>query len=884
MFSDLLFRIRSFFQRSTVESELDDELRFHLDQHVAKLVERGTPPAEAVRQARLEFGATDVIKEEVHDARGVRLLDSSVQDLRFAIRILAKNWKLAGIAVFSLAVAMMLGTFGIGVANGVLFRPPVASHPENLVSITSSSPNAPVETLSYPDYVYFRDHAQTVESLAAFPYQITKARLVLGNRDDAGMMEIVSDNYFQTMGIVPALGELFHPGVDASRAPVAVLSYSRWKRWGSDPQIAGKTLLINKHAVTIVGVAPEKFTGSVFGFSADVMISLGTNAVFSDPHFFTDGQNRWLTLVGRIKPGENRQRVAVEMRSLSAQLAAAQPETNKDHVAVVGPLRTLPVDSRSTAVLLAGVLVAIVLLVLLIACANVANLLLGLSTGRKQEILVRTALGATRGRLIRQLLTESLILCGAGGVLGFAIASAILGRFAHFQTAVPIIGSFDIALDVRADGWVPLLSAAMILVASLATGLAPALHASMSNLAGALSGEAVVGGRRKGILRGALVVVQVAVCTLVMVGVGLCFRSVRNLQSVDTGFDVQHLAGVMSDLGEDGFTEVQRPAIFSQIRAAAAGVPGVSSVSLAIDFPFMDDNWYGDDVELASGGTASAKVHIPRTIVDENYFATMGIALLDGRAFAPSDTKAAPAVAIVNRSMAETYWPGQPAVGKRFTVGDEKKPVTIVGVAANSKYNTLDEETHPVIYYALAQRNEPLVIAIIRTEGNPRPALASFVPKLASFGVKSDMSPFIGTEPLQFALLIPTITLWVILGLGALALLLAVFGLYGAIFYSVNERRKEIGIRVALGAGSRDVLALFFRQCAVVSGIGVAVGVALGIAATVLFRSQFFGIAAVELRVLIPVAAAMMAVALFIAYIAARPWIDVSPMDVVRHS
>ena len=579
------------------------------------------------------------------------------------------------------------------------------------------------------------------------------------------------------------------------------------------------------------------------------------------------------------------------MRALSAQLAAAHPVTNKDRVANVGPVSVLPPDSRSAATLIAGLLVAVVLLVLLIACANVANLLLGLGTGRKREILVRTALGATRGRLIRQLLTESLILCAAGGILGFITAAAVLARFARFQTAVPVIGSFDIALNFRVDAGVAFLSLVLILIASLAAGLAPALHASVPNLAGALSGEGSIGGKGKGILRGALVALEVAVCTLVMVGVGLCFRSVRNLENVRTGFDTLRLAGVAADLADNGFTQAQFLAAYEQIRAAALEVPGVRSVSLSIDFPLMNDSWYSEDVEIPSATSANAganKSHIARTIVDENYFATLGIPLVEGRAFLNSDTASGPAVAIVNRTMAETFWPGVSAVGKQFFLSASadapKKPVTIVGIAADSIYNTLDEQPHPVIYFSLAQSHESFVIAAIRSDGNPRPLLAPLSQKLAGIGIKTDLLMFTGRDTLDMALLIPSITLYVILALGALALMLAVMGLYGAIFYSVNERRQEIGIRVALGAEPRNVLALFLRQSAVVSRPRHSCRPGPGIVATIALRSQLFGIASFEVPVLSSVAIVMMAIALGITYLAARPWIAVSPMEAVRHS
>jgi predicted permease len=921
MLAEMKGRIKALLGRDGTERDVEDELRFHFDAHVAKLIADGATHDEALRQARLLMGSPDALKEEIHETRALHVLDVFAQDFRFSLRILAKNWKLAAIAVFSLAVAMTLGTVGLGVANGVLLRPPVSAHPEELVEITAVSPDGPDGNFAYSDYEYIRDHAQSFSTLAAFPYQVSKTHAALGEVRASAMAEVVSENYFETMGLVPAVGTFFPRGSDAARTPLAVISYAFWQRLGGDPQIVGRTLALNGHPVTIAGVAPKDFTGTVFGFGTDVMENLGAQASLADPHFFTDAQNRWLLLIGRLRPGITRASAEAEVHGLAAQLAQAHPETNKDRSAAVGTVSTLPPDQRSAARLIAGLLVGAVLLVLLIACANVANLLLGLGTGRRREILVRTALGATRGRLVRQLLTESLILCSAGGLLGFLIATAILARYARFEAMVPVIGTMDIVMNFRADAGVAFLTIVLILLASLAAGLAPAMHASVPNLAGALSGEAVIGGRGKGILRGIFVAVEVAICTLVMVGVGLCFRSVHNLENVPTGFDIEHLGGVMIDLPGNEFTDEKLPATYDRIREAAASIPGVKAVSLAIDFPLGNDSWYGEDVEIpsanggngAGGSTGSSagsgtdgKPHIPRTIVDENYFATMDIPLVDGRAFVTTDTPVSPAVAIVNRKMAETYWPGASAVGKQFFLPParddggagstnngpaltlargEKTPVTIVGVAENSVYNTLDEARGPVIYFSLGQHREGFVMAIVRSDdGNPQALLAPLEKKITALGIRTDLTPFTGRDIVAIALLVPSITLDVILGLGALALMLAVMGLYGAIFYSVNERRQEIGIRVALGAAPRDVLVLFLRQSALMSGLGVACGLALGAAATVALRSQLFGIGAVEVPVLATAAVAMMMVALAVAYLAARPWARVSPLDAVRHS
>ena len=518
----------------------------------------------------------------------------------------------------------------------------------------------------YPDYKYYRDHNRSFSGLAAFPNSISKIRFGQRRREEMGTTEQVSDNYFQVMGIQPFLGRLFSPGEDEQHAAEVVLTYSCWKRWGADPHIVGETVTVGTTPFTIAGVAPKSFTGTVFGFNADAMMNLGLAAAPDQPQTATDRDNRWLVLVGRLKPGVTAKLAGADMRVLSAQLAADFPAPNKDRVAKLTDTTVLPPDARSIGKLISGVLVVVVLLVLLIACANVANLLLGLATGRKQEILIRSALGATRGRLIRQLLTESLVLSTAGGAIGFALASAVAARLSHFRTTLPVFGAFDFATNFQTGGTVVAMTVAIILLASLATGLAPALYASEPNVAGALSGEAVVGGTRKSLTRNALVVVQIAVCTLVIAGVGLFLRSLYNLRQVEIGFSSHHLLAALINFGADGFSQAEAEALYQRLDQSATQMYGVESHTLAVDVPLMNDNWPTSEIAIRGANDAEHQhEQIPGTVVDPNYFQTLGIPVLAGRAFTAADTNDRPQVLIINRTMAQTYWPSQDAVEKK---------------------------------------------------------------------------------------------------------------------------------------------------------------------------------------------------------------------------
>ncbi|HEV2222336.1 MAG TPA: ABC transporter permease [Candidatus Acidoferrales bacterium] len=873
-------RMRSLFHRRAADEELDAELRSHLERQIAANVSAGMSVAEARRAAMREFGGVEGVKEECRDMRKTNYILDLAQDVRFGLRMLLKNWKLASIAAFSLAVAMALSVAGLSVFNGIMLRPPLATAPEQLVSIFAASAGGEVHNVSYPDYEYYRDNNHSFSGLAAFPQEIGLRPMTVGGTDETGTVESVSDNYFEVMGIRPSLGRLFVPGDDGKRVPEAILTYSGWKRWGADPKIVGKTVELaqQRRTLTIVGVAPKDFTGVVFGFSADVITTLAGNS-----QAFIQRNNRWLFLIGRLKPAVTQQHVRAEMQTLLGQLAAAYPKTDKDLAVVVTPAKVLPSDARSTAELISAVLMGIVLMVLLIACANVANLLLGLATGRKQEMLIRAALGATRKRLIRQLLTESAILCALGGAAGFLIASVALAQFSQFSALMPLLGTFHFEVNFRTNETVLLMTLALIFIASVATGLTPAIYASATNVAGALSGEAVVGGTHKSYIRNALVVIQVAVCTLVMVGVGLCVRSLQNLKDVNLGFSTRNLAAVMIDLQSNGISEARGLNSYRQLKQAALQLGGAQSCSLAVELPLIDSDWSTDGIRVEGASDAAHWTQIPVNVVDGDYFTTLGIPLLRGRTFNSSDAKKSPEVVLINHEMAETYWRGANPIGKQMRVQSGNRVLTVVGVVGDSKYNTVDETVHPVIYYALSQHYQPALLLAVRTQGDPRLWVQPLSKMVRGFGLQLDGPPFTFNDIMYFSLLIPILTLRVVSALGALALMLAVLGLYGAIFYSVNERKREIGIRVALGAQPFHLLKLFLRQAALISGAGVSIGLFLGVAATILFRSQFYGIRDVDLHVLIPVALAMVLVSMAIAYTAARPWVKVNPMEAIRH-
>jgi predicted permease len=809
------------------------------------------------------------------------LLSSAVPP---SLRILLKNWKLASIAIFSLAIALALGIVAFGMFDAALLRPPAARGPGRLVSIYTSPKPGAFEHTSYADYVYLRDHNNVFSGLAAFPYGVSKGFISIGDRNEMAMTNAVSDNYFEVMGIKPAIGRLFAPGDDARKEQVAVLTYSYWQREGADPQIIGRTVTSNRTPLTIIGVAQKGFTGPVFGFGADIITPLAASAT---PDYLTNHEDRRVDPVGRLKPGVTLAQARVQVMSLWGQLAAAYPRADKNLTVATLPTTVMHPEQIPDAKLIAGVVLLIMLMILMIACANAANLLLAIATGRRQETLIKAALGASRGRIIRDFLKESAILCAISGALGYLLAFVALDSISQFNVNLPVFGAIELATGIahnlRPDSSVAAFALALIALAAVTTGLAPALHASTPMLARALSGEVVIGGTRKGVIRNTIVVMQVAICTLVLIGVGLCWLSLANLRHVDPGFSSRNLVAVMIYLEANNIKKPQGLKLYDDLRRGVLETHGIESACLT-DGADIGGDESRDEVHFPDRPEPAQPIVIRYGIVDDQCFSTFGIRLLAGRTFDSSDRENAREVIVINRKMAETYWPGQDPLGKTVRIENGNRTVSVVGVAADGKYGDMDQPTHPFLYFALSQHYQDALITLIaRTHGDPKQWIQPIAQVPRRLGLKMFFEPGTLDTWMNLSMFLPIVILRCVVALSAIALLLAIVGLYGTIFYSVSERRREIGIRVALGAVPRQLFSMVLQRTALIAGIGVITGTALGIAATVLLRSQFFGIRAVEWYVLAPVAVSMILLAAVVAIAAARPWIRMNPLEAIRH-
>jgi len=785
-------------------------------------------------------------------------------------RTLLKHWKLTAIAVFSLSIAMALGVISLSVSNTFLLLPPAAPEPDRLVKIYTRTPTEAIGGVSYPDYKYYRENNHVFTDIAAAPNSIQVSANFDGGREIKVVSRPVSDNYFAVMGLRPYLGRLFAPGDDSVAKQVAVMTYSCWKRLGADPNIVGKE--VTGH--TIVGVAPREFTGSFFGFNGDLLTSLPR----SDPAF-TKRDDRGLVLVARLKPGVSRGQAQADMATLSGQLASAFPKEDKDVAAVVARATLLP-PSDPDVELGFAILIGFVLLVLLVACANVANLLLAVAVGKRQEAAIKLAVGASRGRLIREFLGESTLICGVSAVLGYAAAAALIARFSNFSFDLPMLGTYSLELTLKLDATVVGLTLALMLLAIFATGLPPALYASRPDLAQVLGGEIVVGGTRKNVRRSALVIVQVAVCTLVLVGMGLCQRSLYNLRHTDPGFSQRNLVAVTVYQQDDNPTEASGREHQDNVRRAVASLAGVESVALASNLPLS----LGYNEVPAQLPESDQKIPVGQAAVDGDYFATFGIRLLNGRVFNSGDREKTPNVIVINRTMAELVWPRQDPLGKTVLTGDPPQKATVIGVTADGKYTSFDEPPHAVMYIALSPHYRQTVVVIARTKGDPSLWIDPLSQAVHGLGVLLPFRPVTFDSWTSFSLLEERLTAYAVTGLSALGILLAVVGLFGAISYSVSERKKELGIRVALGARPAQLLEMVLRQTLLITGAGTAIGIVLGMTATMLLRSLFYGVSAVEWTVLVPVTLAMLAISALVAYKCARSWITIDPMEAVRHA
>ena len=787
-----------------------------------------------------------------------------MNDIKYAVRWLRRSPGFAAVAILSLGLGIGANTAMFSLVDALLLRPIPVEDPDSLVDVfTSSSDGDEYATTSYPDYLDIQAQNTVFTEMTA--YSMMLAPLNLGDRARLVMGHIVTSNHFNMLGIGPFLGRMLQPSDEAPDAErVVVISYRMWRAdFGGDPAVVGKTLQLRGQAYTIIGVAPASFTGVIPIIVpelwlpvtyADEVEPAGINDNVPSPTGRTRTErrgSRWLFVKGRLRPGVTVAAAGANVQVLASQLAAAHPETNRNRrmsAFATNDVRMLvPQAGGPLSIGSAGVM-AVVGLVLLIACANVAGMLLARASSRQREISVRLAIGASRWHIVRQMLSEGLVL----GVFGAAIAAAIASTIVRLLLSMrlPIPGT--IMLDVRLDLRTLAFALGVAIAAGVLAALAPALKASSMRLAADLRGEqpsARFAGRRWA-LRDVLVVGQLALTMVLLVTAGLLLRSLAASQAADVGFRTSGLAMVAADTGMVRYTAERSEEFWRQALERVAAMPGVESAAIVSPRLPFDVNYNQDTIRIDGKvyGPDDRGEVVANVAVSPDYFETLAVPIVEGRGFTAADRRDGPGVAVVNETMARRYWPNESAVGQTFerSFGDGQK-YRVVGVSRDHRVYTINERPAPYLHFAAAQRPSRYNYLVARTRGEASQLLAALRRDLLTLEpgmvfVSSNTME----DSLELSLLPQRAAAWLALAFGGVGTLLAAIGLYGVIAFSVTRRTREIGVRVAVGADTTDVLRLVMRQGLALAALGAVVGVGLAVVLASVLRGVLYGISSFD--------------------------------------
>ena len=812
-----------------------------------------------------------------------RLEAEVYQDLRYGVRMLLLHPGFTAVAVLTLALGIGANTAIFTLLDRVLIRTLPVERPEQLVALVSNA-NGDPSILSYPVYANLRDNNDVFAGMVAY-FQRTSS-LTDGTYSERVTGQIVSGNYFSVLGVQPALGRFFLADEDKTPGthPVVVIGHGLWhRRFAADPTVVGKTLTINAYPYTVVGVAPSAFTGTTRGTVTDVYVPLmmqaqvqpGNRGALSNPNFGN------LQVIGRLKPNVSREQAQAALSIIADEpdQPAPGPKDSKDRdkagrLLLVDGSRGHTDRVRDLSLPL-KLMMGVVGFVLLIACANVANLLLARAAARRNEIALRLAIGASSFRIVRQLLTESTILATLGGGAGLLFAFWFTGVLTGIQQQTAFVPrTVDGSLDAR--------TLAFTLGLSLVTGtvfsLAPALQASKPDYVAALNRatRSVAGGARG--LRSLLVVTQVALSLVVLIGAALCVRSLRALQAIDAGLEPAKVVTASFELGQNGYDQPRGRQFISALSERVARLPGVEAVSLVNIVAFSDGFWISGATIEGYQPQPGERMGFNFNAVSPDYFRTLRIPLRHGREFTAQDGSDAPRVIIVNEAAAERYWPGQNPVGRRTNRGE------VVAVVANSKERGLTEDTRPTIYLPLLQNYAPELTVQARTATDPHTLVAAIRREVQSLDAALPLYN-VGTlaEQKDGSLYTERVAATLLTLFALLAMLVAAVGIYGVLSYGVTERTREMGIRLAHGAQPRDLFKLVVGQGMLLTAIGLAIGVGASFALTRLIQRLLFGVSATDPLTFVMIPLLLAAVALLACYMPARRATRMDPLAALRY-
>jgi putative ABC transport system permease protein len=872
---------------------MEREMAFHVDSLARDYARDGLSDADAQRAARRQFGNLTRLKERGHDERTMRVVEDVTRDVGHAARCL---WRSPG---FSLAVILTLA-LGIGAntaifsfADALLLRPLPVARPGEVVTIGSTSS---VDFLgsslvsSYCDYVDIRDRSKSFDGIAAL------TTVTVGFARDANAQPrlklgmLVSGNLLSLMGVTPTIGRDFRADEDQvpGRDAVIILGRTLWEQeFDADPGVLGRRLRISGLDFTVVGVTPPSFTGMDQFVRSDFYVPLMMSPrLIADPRTGSletrDARN--LTLKGRLKAGVSQSSAQAELDGIAADLERAYPETNKNRRLAVHTELQERVAQHASDAMLVAMLSTLALAVLFVACANVAGLLTSRAPARAREMALRLAIGAGRSRLIRQLVTESLLLAIAGGLLGLGVGYAGMALFSQIQLPTDLPINLSFRMDRRALGFSFLVAVASALV----FGLVPAVQATRTDLTAVMkAGDAVAPGRRRRWGRAILVCGQVAVSVVLLVVAMFIYRGFSQQIANGPGYRTDHLAMMSFDPTLVRYTDAQSQQFFAQVAERARAVPGVVSVTMTTMIPMKNDS-IGFETVAPEGfpfppGRENTRVLASR--IDEHYFDTIGISILRGRGFRETDGPDAPRVAIVNEQFAKHYWPDQDAIGKRLQAGADKTWVQVVGIAKNSKYVFIAEPTSDFVYLPYRQTQPRRMVMLARSSGEAsaltgplREVVHGLDPNLPIFNVRTMADLYRMRAVSVFNVLVT-----IVAGMGAMGLGLAIVGLYGLVAYAASRRTREIGIRMAIGAERATVVRLVLRQGVALALVGLAIGLVASVAAGRLMAASFpTGDNPRDLMAQLLVIPIVLAVTLVAAYVPAFQASRINPIEALR--
>jgi putative ABC transport system permease protein len=880
-------RLRALRGREAVIRDIDEEMRLHLEMEAEANIERGMPPDEARRAALMSFGNFDGARDGAYSVRGGGMVETLLQDMRYGARVLAKHKGFTAVAVLTLALGIGANTAIFSVVNELLLRPLPFPEAERLVMLWEVSPRSGEQNVtSRANFLGWRGQGTVFDGMAAF----SDRRLNLTGAGDPEEIPVqfASPELFRVLGVEPLFGRALTPDDARPGAPaVAVLGHGVWlRRFGGDPAVIGRPVMLNGAPHTVVGVLPA-------GFQWHVRQRSGTGkpaeiwTVLEMPTEEGPGtRGRFLSVVARLKPGVSLERAEAEMKTISARLEEDAPRYNKGWGAQVIPLREQFVGNVRPALL---ILLGAVGFVLLIACANVANLMLSRAAAREKEIAVRTALGGCRWRIVRQLLTESLLLALLGSAAGLLLAWWGIEALAAISPR-ELVSLQGVGINLTVLAW----TLGVSLLTGIVFGLAPALEATRLNLSDTLKEGGKGGGgqsARSGRLRNALVVAEVALALVLLVSAGLLVRSFARLRQVNTGFETENVLTMVVSLPSAKYKEDQQVvAFFREATERVRSLPGVRAAGVVNYLPLYGGLGARTVFTIEGrpapqpGREMELSTHV--RVADTGYFAAMGIPLLRGRHFTDYETAEARRVVLISEAMARRHFPGEDPLGKRVSVQmfEKPTPTEIVGVVGDVRYDSLTDEAQPTVYFPHPDLTYPFMTLVVRTAGDP----AEMTPAVRREVRAIDPEQPVADVRTMNQVMADTVgrarfnTLLLALFAG-LATLLAAVGIFGVMNYSVTLRTREIGLRMALGAQPARVLALVLRQGLLLTLAGVGLGLAGALALTRLMSSLLYGVEATDPVTFAAIALLLTLVSLLACYLPARRATRIDPLTALRH-